>query len=45
MTPLRQRMVFELKVQRKSANTIKAYLMAVEQLANYYGRSAPNKLR
>ena len=39
MTPLRQRMVFELKVQRKSANTIKAYLMAVEQLANYYGRS------
>jgi len=39
MTPLRQRLVFELKVQRKSANTIKAYLMAVEQLANYYGRS------
>lgn len=39
MTPLRQRMVFELKVQRKSPHTIKAYVIAVEQLANYYGRN------
>lgn len=39
MTPLRQRMIFELKVQRKSPHTVKAYVTAVSQLAAYYGRS------
>ncbi len=43
MTPLRQRMVFELEVQRKSPHTIRAYLKSVEQLAGYYGRS-PEKI-
>ena len=39
MTPLRQRMIRELELQRKSPNTIRAYVNAVAQLAQHYGRS------
>ena len=39
MTPLRARMIRELELQRKSPNTIKPYLLAVEDLAKHYGRS------
>ena len=39
MTPSRQRMIRELKLQRKSDNTIISYLMSVSQLAKYYNRS------
>jgi integrase/recombinase XerD len=38
MTPLRQRMIRELQLQRKSEDTIKAYVMAVRQLAEHYHR-------
>ena len=38
-SPLRQRMIRELQLQRKSPQTIKAYVMAVRQLAEHYGRS------
>lgn len=43
MTPSRERMIRELKLQRKSENTIKSYLMSVSQLAKYYGRP-PEKI-
>ena len=39
MTPLRQQMIRELELQRKSPNTVKAYVGAVAGLAWYYGRS------
>lgn len=39
MTPLRQRMIRELELQRKSDDTIKAYVLGVRQLAEHYGRS------
>jgi integrase/recombinase XerD len=39
MTPLRQRMIRELELQRKSRNTIKGYVATVFQLAAYYKRS------
>jgi site-specific recombinase XerD len=39
MTPLRQRMIRELELQRKSPKTIEAYVLAVAQLAQYFGRS------
>ena len=39
MTPLRQRMIRELELQRKSQNTIDAYVLAVSQLARHYNRS------
>ena len=39
MTPLRQRMIHELELHRKSPNTIEAYVTAVAQLAQHYGRS------
>jgi site-specific recombinase XerD len=42
MSPLRQKMIRELQLQRMSANTVKAYTAAVEQLARYYGRSPEN---
>ena len=43
MTPLRQQMIHELELQRKSPNTIDGYVRAVSQLALYFGRS-PDKL-
>lgn len=42
MTPSRQRMIRELKLQRKADNTIKAYLNAVSHLARHYNRSPEN---
>ena len=39
MTPLRQRMVQELELQRKSKHTTKAYLLAVKQLAEHFGKA------
>lgn len=39
MTPLRQRMIHELELHRKSPRTIEAYVCAVAQLARHYGRS------
>ncbi len=39
MTPLRQQMIRELELHRKPANTIKAYVSAVAQLAAHYHRS------
>ena len=39
MSPLRQKMIREMQLQRMSANTVKAYIAAVEQLARHYGRS------
>ena len=39
MSKLRQLMIRELELQRKSPNTIKAYLAAVKQLAEFYHRS------
>jgi integrase/recombinase XerD len=43
MTALRQRMIRELELHRKSAKTIQAYVTAVAQLAQYYGR-APDQI-
>jgi len=39
MTPLRQRMIRELELHRKSPHTIESYVTAVAQLAQHYGRS------
>lgn len=39
MSPLRQQMIRELELQRKSPKTIEAYVTAVRQLAEHYGRS------
>lgn len=39
MTPLRERMIRELELHRKSPLTVDAYVKAVAQLAQYYGRS------
>lgn len=39
MTPLRQKMIRELELARKSPRTIEAYVTAVAQLAVHYGRS------
>ena len=39
MTPLRQRMIREMELHRKSKHTIKAYVKAVSQLARHYNRS------
>jgi len=39
MTPLRQLMIRELQLQRKSPNTIRAYVNAVIQLARFHGQS------
>lgn len=43
MTPLRKRMIRELELQRKAQSTIKAYVLAVRQLAEHYNRS-PDKI-
>jgi len=39
MTPLRQKMIRELELHRKSSRTIEAYVTAVAQLAQHYRRS------
>jgi integrase/recombinase XerD len=39
MTPLRQKMIRELELHRKAPSTIEAYVTAVAQLAQHYGRS------
>jgi integrase/recombinase XerD len=39
MTPLRQKMIRELQLRRKSPRTVEAYVNAVAQLASYYRRS------
>jgi len=39
MTPLRAKMIRELELHRKASNTIKAYVSAVADLAQYFGRS------
>jgi len=39
MTPLRNRMIRELQLQRKSPKTVEAYVTAVAQLGAYYRRS------
>jgi len=39
MTPLRQKMIHELQLHRKSPRTVEAYVTAVAQLAQHYGRS------
>jgi len=38
MTPLRQRMIDDMKLRGLSANTQQAYVLAVRQLAEHYGR-------
>ena len=39
MTPLRNKMICELELQRKAPSTVSSYVKAVEELARYYGRS------
>jgi len=39
MSPLRQRMIYVLELHRKSPHTIKPYVTAIAQLAQYYNRS------
>ena len=39
MTPLRAKMIRELELHRKSPDTVEAYVTAVAQLAQHYGRS------
>lgn len=39
MTPLRQHMIRELELHRKSPSTIRSYVAAVANLARYHGRS------
>jgi site-specific recombinase XerD len=42
MTPLRNRMIRQLQLERKSPKTVDAYVTAVAQLAAHYGRSPVN---
>ena len=44
MTALRLALIRELELRRRSPNTIQCYVIAVRQLADYYGRS-PNQLK
>jgi hypothetical protein len=39
MTPLRAKMIRELELHRKSPSTVEAYVAAVADLAQHYGRS------
>ena len=39
MTPLRNKMIHELELHRKSPKTVEAYVAAVAQLAQHYDRS------
>src|SRR5688500_1175486 len=43
MTPLRQRMIDQMRLRNYSEHSISAYVSAVYRLANYYGRS-PDRL-
>ncbi len=43
MTPLRQQMIRELELKRKSPNTVKAYVRAVAELARYT-RQSPDQI-
>ncbi len=43
MSELRQALIRELQLQRRSANTISAYVLAVRQLAEFHNRS-PDRL-
>jgi integrase/recombinase XerD len=43
MTPLRQALIRELEIRRRSPLTVKAYVAAVRQLAEFYQRS-PDQL-
>jgi integrase/recombinase XerD len=43
MTPLREALIRELQLRRRSAKTIESYVTAVRQLAEYYQR-APDQL-
>ena len=43
MTPLRQRMIEDMRIRNFSEHTIAAYVSAVYRLANHYHRS-PDKL-
>jgi len=43
MTPLRQKMINDMKLRRFSADTQKVYIYAVEDLSKYYNRS-PDKI-
>lgn len=43
MTHLRQALIRELELRRRSPHTIQGYVIAVRQLADYYGRS-PDQL-
>jgi integrase/recombinase XerD len=44
MTPLRQRLIREMQLQRLAPRTIEAYVAAVAALARFYGRS-PDQLQ
>ena len=44
MTPLRQALIRELELRRRSPHTIQGYVTAVRQLADFYGRS-PDRLK
>ena len=39
MTPLRQRMIDDMKLRGLAATTQEAYVLAVRQLAEHYGKS------
>ena len=43
MPPLRQKMIREWELQRKSPGTVQQYVRAIADLAGYYGRS-PDKI-
>lgn len=43
MTPLRQALIRELQLKRRSEHTISSYVISIRQLADYYGRS-PDQL-
>ena len=43
MTPLRQRMIEDMKLEQKPENTRRAYVQNVAALAKFYGKS-PDQL-
>ena len=45
MTPLRQKMIHELELHRNSPRTVDAYVTAVAQLAQHYGRGRSTSWR